>query len=432
MSEAPEVVPLGRLEPHPDNPRMYLRDAVVEQLAAEMARDGFGPEHAILVRPVPEGWQIVSGHHRVEAARMAGLTEIPCWVKDLDDAEAFMQLVLSNTQGELSPLEIGMHALRAVPRAQGRAGAGLAAYAERIGITPAYVGQIRSAAEVMTSLLNSSLEVLDKAKHFYEVSKAPRAVWDQLVAAMLAGGWTVADTAHHVRAIDELRVPEPHAAWLPLADLVREQLARPDRMTGRTVLRLTSAADDVLAYLVDDEPASAAFMEWLAAGVGSTSWDHRQIVAYHQRLIAERFVVPGWHQGSWADHIDKLDDGTVSLVLTDPPYGQGFQSDYRTDRREERRHEPIVGDDTDAAVELTAALEALQPKLADDAHLLVETIGLTIQTTGCARTSPICLVVPLPAVTATRGVTVGRSRPRCATGRPIDTSGRSSISGGER
>jgi hypothetical protein len=34
----------------------------------------------------------------------------------MDDATAFMQLVLSNTQGELSPLERGMHALHATEK----------------------------------------------------------------------------------------------------------------------------------------------------------------------------------------------------------------------------------------------------------------------------------------------------------------------------
>jgi hypothetical protein len=45
--------------------------------------------------------------------RRAGLTEISAWVREMDDESAFMQLVVSNTQSELSPLERGVHALEA-------------------------------------------------------------------------------------------------------------------------------------------------------------------------------------------------------------------------------------------------------------------------------------------------------------------------------
>lgn len=127
MTDTPDTLPIDRLFPHPDNPRLQLREDVVERLAAEIRRNSFRPEHAILVRPHNGGWQIVSGHHRVEAAGRAGLAEVPAWVRDMDDDEAFMLLVLGNTQGELSPLEIGMHALRAVAPAERKAGQGLKA-----------------------------------------------------------------------------------------------------------------------------------------------------------------------------------------------------------------------------------------------------------------------------------------------------------------
>ena len=63
--------------------------------------------------PAAVPYQIISGHNRTTAARRAGLQQIPAWVREMDDDTAFMQLVLSNAQGELSPLERGMHALAA-------------------------------------------------------------------------------------------------------------------------------------------------------------------------------------------------------------------------------------------------------------------------------------------------------------------------------
>lgn len=181
-----QTLAIADLVPHPDNPRLQLREDVVERIAAEIGRYGFGREHALLVRPKDGTYQILSGHHRVEAARRAALAEVPCWVRELDDDEAFMQLVLANTQGELSPLEIGMHALKAVPLAGGGRGkrGGLSEYAERIGRNQGYLSQLRSAAEVMQTYWSTNgfeAALGDKAMHLYEISKAPRDSWPLLV-----------------------------------------------------------------------------------------------------------------------------------------------------------------------------------------------------------------------------------------------------------
>jgi hypothetical protein len=45
----------------------------------------------------------------------------------MDDDSAFMELILSNAQGELSPLERGIHALGATEK--GKHGKSIAAYA---------------------------------------------------------------------------------------------------------------------------------------------------------------------------------------------------------------------------------------------------------------------------------------------------------------
>jgi hypothetical protein len=74
------------LQPHPHNPRIEPRQEIVDQLAAQMA-NGFDPSHALIVRVVEGGYQIISGHHRWLAAQKAGLPEVPCWVRDLSDAD---------------------------------------------------------------------------------------------------------------------------------------------------------------------------------------------------------------------------------------------------------------------------------------------------------------------------------------------------------
>jgi DNA modification methylase len=377
-------LPADKLVNHPDNPRLQLREDVIERLVNEMKQTGFGPEHAILVRPHGGEYQIISGHHRTEAARRADIDEVPAWVKDMDDDEAFMQLVLANNQGELTPLEIGMHALKAVPLGEGGRGkrGGLSEYAARVGRAVSGLSMLRSAASTLQTLQSiegfSLSGVSDKAQHLYEISKAPRECWPSLVSELVTKGWTVSDAADSVKRLAEFDIPEKWSSWLPLGRVIEHHLATRE-FSPRTVSRLVTAADQTVEWITanarDPEVQHARFNEWLIAesGPDGRSWQPRAVAEYLQKLIASQFVVEGWHHGDWREHIDTLDDGSVALLLTDPPYGQGFQSDYRLDRRVERKHDKIASDGSaeDAETEVLAALEAFAPKLANNAHVLV-------------------------------------------------------------
>jgi hypothetical protein len=332
-----QAVEIERLYPHPDNPRLQLREDVVERLAAEIARTGFGPEHAPLVRSHGDGFQIISGHHRIESAERAGLSAVPCWVREMDDDEAFMQLVLSNTQGELSPLEIGMHALKAVPPAERKAGQGFKAYAERIGITGAYVGQLHAAAQVITTAkleFSSAVNLADKAKHLYEISKAPKSVWTILVERLLSRGWSVADTGREIEKIRKFEIPDEHAYWLPF-DAVAEAYVRADRLNPAAVAKLISAAEGVFAYIERDgtDEDREAFRAWLAENSGGNAWNARKISDYHADLIrdiadrreqeAELPEGVDLRLGDFREVLKDL-DGTVDAIITDPPYPEEF------------------------------------------------------------------------------------------------------------
>lgn len=339
-----QVLPIADLVPHPDNPRLQLREDVVERIAAEISRFGFGQEHALLVRPKGGAYQILSGHHRVEAGKRAGLAEVPCWVKDLADDEAFMQLVLANTQGELSPLEIGMHALKAVPPAQGRAGGGLKAYAERIGVSGAYVGQLWSAAEVITTSkleFRSLTDLSDKAKHLYEISKSPRDSWSLLVDRLLTKGWSVSDTGTQVDKVRKFEIPAEHAEWLPYAAVIEAYL-RSDRLNPAAVAKLISTADGVLAYIDSEGTVEdrAAFGTWLRDHAGKEAWDAKNIGRYHSALIREIAERRAAEAEAAAEDAPALPDGiallhgdfrdalsdlsAVDAIVTDPPYPEEF------------------------------------------------------------------------------------------------------------
>lgn len=183
MQNTLKQISVSELLDHPQNPRIALRDDVVSAIQAGLA-EGFDPAHALIVRPVEDGYQIISGHHRKAAAVKAGLDTVPCWVREMDDDTAYMALATSNSQGELSPLEIGLHALHCVEKAQGRRGGGLAAYALLIGKGESYIRQVRQAATVATTSAVNCEGLHDKTQHLSAIHALPESCWPIAVQTM--------------------------------------------------------------------------------------------------------------------------------------------------------------------------------------------------------------------------------------------------------
>lgn len=230
-------ISIDQLKPHPQNPRMVMRQDVIDAITAGL-EGGFDPAHALLVRPMDDGYQIINGHHRVEAAKGAGIEAVPCWVRDMDDDEAYMALVTGNNQGELSPLEIGMHALGLDmdKRGKGAAGGGLKGYASSIGRSASRISEYRQAAKVATSI-NSDIginELQEKYAHLAAIHALPSDYWQHSVDAMLAGGWSSKDTGNAVARVKEALAEKP--AWLTVEPDVSACLVAPAKAKSLATL----------------------------------------------------------------------------------------------------------------------------------------------------------------------------------------------------
>lgn len=92
-----------------------------------------------------------------------------------------MLLATCNSQGELSPLEIGIHALQAVGKAKAGRGkkGGLSEYARLLSKDKSYLSQLVAAAEVAKSLaqVNDLATLRDKAKHLAAIHDLPPGLW---------------------------------------------------------------------------------------------------------------------------------------------------------------------------------------------------------------------------------------------------------------
>lgn len=95
------VIERSRLKPFHNHPFRVTENEEMQELAESIRN--YGVIEPVLVRPDPgtEGeYEIISGHRRNYAAGLAGLTEIPVHIKELNDDEAAVQMVDANNKRE--------------------------------------------------------------------------------------------------------------------------------------------------------------------------------------------------------------------------------------------------------------------------------------------------------------------------------------------
>ena len=92
-------VPLSRLHDFPNHP-FKVRDDEAMQETAESIRQ-YGVLVPAIVRPREDGgYEIVAGHRRKHGSELAGLQNLPCIVREMDDDTATILMVDSNLQRE--------------------------------------------------------------------------------------------------------------------------------------------------------------------------------------------------------------------------------------------------------------------------------------------------------------------------------------------
>lgn len=98
---------LSEIHADPNNPRKDYPKESLKELAASM--QAFGVQQPLKVRPSAKGkgYTVVFGHRRQRGAELAGLTEVPCFVEEMDDLKAAkLQLTENIAREDLAPLEI--------------------------------------------------------------------------------------------------------------------------------------------------------------------------------------------------------------------------------------------------------------------------------------------------------------------------------------
>lgn len=101
-------VPIQNIRPNPHQPRREFNEARLEELADSIKNHGL--IQPITVRYIGEKrFELISGERRLRASKLAGLDELPAYVREVNDEEIISFALIENIQREdLNPIEVAL------------------------------------------------------------------------------------------------------------------------------------------------------------------------------------------------------------------------------------------------------------------------------------------------------------------------------------
>ena len=100
-----QLIPIDQLCPMENQPRQYFDQESLEELAQSIRTYGI-IEPLVVTSDINENISIIAGERRWRAAKLAGLTEVPCIFRDLHNHSQLELALIENIQREnLSSLE---------------------------------------------------------------------------------------------------------------------------------------------------------------------------------------------------------------------------------------------------------------------------------------------------------------------------------------
>lgn len=94
-----QEIEIGRIHAFPNHPFKVLDDERMDTLVESIRENGI--LNPVIVRPDKNGdYEMISGHRRLHAAGIVGLSKIPAIVKEMSDDEAIIKMVDANIQRE--------------------------------------------------------------------------------------------------------------------------------------------------------------------------------------------------------------------------------------------------------------------------------------------------------------------------------------------
>lgn len=103
---AVSMIEVGLVDPNPFQPRKDFSDSELEELAQSIKQQGVITP--VTLRQMPDGrYQLVAGERRLRASKLAGLKEIPAYVRTATDIQMMEMALVENIQrSDLNAIEV--------------------------------------------------------------------------------------------------------------------------------------------------------------------------------------------------------------------------------------------------------------------------------------------------------------------------------------
>lgn len=213
VRKAEQLVPVHKLEPNPQQPRLDFRQDELESLADSIRQKGVIQPLIVRRKPGRDVYEIVAGERRWRAAQLAQLHEVPVVVRDFSDTEVLEVAIIENIQrADLNAIEeaLGFRQLMT------RFGHTQEKLAEALSKSRSHVANLLRLLTLPDDVQDLVRDGKLSAGHARALIGSPRA--SELAAQIVAKGLSVREVERLMKAQDSAKPASPKAAKGPEKD----------------------------------------------------------------------------------------------------------------------------------------------------------------------------------------------------------------------
>lgn len=306
-------------------PVRRLSQKGLARIQESMRRSGFLDNYPLVVAPYGEGYQLIDGNHRYEAAKAAGLTSAPCVIKDsLSENDLYRLALQSNDAAEtVVPSTLVTHAEFIWERSK----------------------EGKTQEEIADMLGWKRPSVRDYAL----LQKIAKEAWDAIVATFenttTSGDDEVATSFVATATFTERLLRD----ILPLKDSQQIELVK-DLASGsinksrfKTLAESYRARNEMKKYALEQlgelgEPYTEQLIEAIYSGSYDNDWKNTEHPKLHKLIQSLR---DEWERknsihvvhGDFYEEVKKIGAGSIDLIITDPPYNVANEREFSLEGR---------------------------------------------------------------------------------------------------
>lgn len=333
----------------------YLRIGTYPQILRNIENscknDNLLARYPLVVRKKSgNGYEIIDGHIRYQAAINLNLSEIQCFVTGMDDFEAILAMAKSNNAQKLTKLEIGLYALCFEKSVGGRGKrSGRSIFAESIGEQLSNIQKYINAAIVFNHIRNNfnideQLYLANKWTKICLIKQCPTRFFAPLVK-LICEKVEPNKFDKCINLAKQIATIDNYERWMDTffpEEKMIEMCAK--NSTGiNSIKNVFNKLNEITDSIIfrNNKQKAAELNEWLQNNAfasddqNRTRFKFRDILAHLNQINGQNnsnSTFANFINGDCLSHIDNLKDNSVSLCLTDPPWGVNYNSISSSER----------------------------------------------------------------------------------------------------